>query len=333
MNAGAELSGFPPGPPGGYPPGGYPPGGHGPPPAPPGGVTQPGGFGPPGGYGPPGGFGQPPAYPGGFGAPPPVFAPPRKSGPNLGLIFGIGCGSLLLLGVIGAAIFYFMLRPVATASSDESPAASVASAAPVPSAEPAVEGKLEMQDVRLFPARGSKANVYVIGELVNTGTVPLNAPRAKITLFDASNSALDSTTCGALIVRDLQPNEKVPCFSVVSKATGWKTFKVESEFSKGIANYRPADLKITEVESTSPRSVFGAHKVTGKITNQSNFVAKSVWVVVGLYDGNGKIVGSGKTLVAGNDLEPGSTGRFTVSIYNVADHPKKSLTKVFGYDK
>ncbi|HZO13065.1 MAG TPA: hypothetical protein VFB62_07395, partial [Polyangiaceae bacterium] len=230
---GGYPSGYPPGyppggyPPGGYPPGGHPPGGHAPPPGPPGGLTQPGGF------GPPGGFGQPP---GGFGAPPPVFVPPRKSGPNIGLIFAIGCGSLLLLGGIGAAIFYFMLRPVPTASSEESPAASVASAVPSPSAEPAAQGKLEMQDVRLFPARGSKANVYVVGELVNTGTVPLNAPRAKVTLFDGSNAPLETTTCGALIVRDLQPNEKVPCFSVVSKATGWKTFKVESEFNKGIGS-------------------------------------------------------------------------------------------------
>lgn len=97
---------------GGYgaPPGGYgpAPGGYGPPAgAPPGG----GGGGGGGGYGqppppqqPPGGYGQPPGG-GGYGAPPP--APAKKSG--VGAWIGIGCGALLLLGIIGGIIGYFVL--------------------------------------------------------------------------------------------------------------------------------------------------------------------------------------------------------------------------------
>jgi hypothetical protein len=257
--------------------------------------------------------------------------PPKKSGSNLGLIIGLGCGGVLLVGIILAVIGAVVAgsSDAPTASKDDEPALET----PPPPPPSAKEGKLELQNVRFYESRGSSKIVNVVGELVNTGEGPINAPRAKITVYDASKTALDDTICGAFIIRDLQPDEKVPCYAVMSKASGYKTYKVEPEHSKNFLTYRAADLKITDVDSTSPSSAFGAHKVTGTVTNKSTFTAKSVWVIVGLYDGDGKIVGAGRTIVAGNDLDPGAAGKFTVSIFNVADKPKKSLTKVFGYDK
>lgn len=256
---------------------------------------------------------------------------PKKSGSNLGLIIGLGCGALVLVGVVLAVIGAVVAgRDKVPEASKDSPAVEQPAPPPPP---PTAEGKLELQDLRFFPGPGTSQILHVVGELANTGSAPINAPRAKITVYDGSKTALDDTICGAFIVRDLQPNEKVPCNAVMSKASGYKTFKVEAEFSQAFVSYRAADLAISNVESTSPRSVFGAHKVTGTITNNSPFTAKSVWVVVGLYDDDGKIVGAGKTIVAGNDLDPGGSGKFNVSIFNVQGKPKKSLTKVFGYDK
>lgn len=260
------------------------------------------------------------------------MGPPRKSGTNVGLLIGLGCGGLALIGILLVVIFAVAADGDAETTSAEATATSEVDEPPPPT-EPVGEGKLEMEDLRIFRARNTGKLVYVIGELVNNGSAPINSPRAKITVFDRTNTALDSTVCGAFVVRDLQPGEKVPCFSVMSKASGFTHQKVEPEFSKSFGSYRAAELKISEVESTSPRGVFGAHKVTGKVTNESPFVAKNVWVIVGLYGKDGKIVGSGKTLVAGNDLAPGASGKFTVSIYNVAEQPTRSLTKVFGYDK
>jgi hypothetical protein len=258
--------------------------------------------------------------------------PPKKSGSNLGLIIGLGCGGVLLVGIILAVIGAVVASgsDAPTASKDDDTGVETPAPPPPPAEK---EAKLELQDIRFYNSRGTSKIVNVVGELVNVGDVPVNAPRAKITVYDASKTALDDTICGAFIVRDLQPNEKVPCYAVMSKASGYKTYKVEPEHSKSFLTYRAADLKISDVDSTSPRSVFGAHKVTGTVTNKSTFTAKSVWVIVGLYDGDGKIVGAGRTVVAGNDLDPGAAGKFTVSIFNVADKPKKSLTKVFGYDK
>lgn len=79
-----------------YPPGGppgTPPGGGGYPPGPPGG-SYPGGP-------PPGGYGTPP--PGGF--PQPQQPPPKKS--RTGLLVGLGCGCLALVGcLVGGGVYY-----------------------------------------------------------------------------------------------------------------------------------------------------------------------------------------------------------------------------------
>ncbi len=256
--------------------------------------------------------------------------PPRRQSSAVPLFIGLGCGGLVLVGAIIAAIVMLV------SATDEGPVADDASSetaetasAPVPTGE----GKVELRDVRIFPARGTRKTHYLVGELWNVGTAPVDAPRAKVTVYDGNKTALDDTLCAAFVVHDLMPNQKVPCYSVLDRAVGWKTFKVQPESSRRYLEYRAAELKISGLESTSPRSRFGAHKIGGTITNRSAFTAKSVWIIVGLYDAKGKIVGAGKTLVAGNDLDPGASGKFNVSIYNVAPTPKTSLTKVFGYDK
>ena len=259
--------------------------------------------------------------------------PPKKSGSNVGLIIGLGCGGfVILLIVVGVILAAVMGDDSATASGPStSPPKSGGQSESNPSTSSGT-GQVELRDVRFFNAR-TGSTVHVVGELINTGTAAVALPSAKVTLFDAGKTAIASTTCGAFLVRDLQPNEKVPCFSLMTNASTWRTYRVETKGSRPFGAFRAADLKISEVNSTSPTSRFGAHKVTGKITNRSSFTAKSVTVVVGLYDAGGKIAGAGRTLVAGNNVGPGASARFTVSVFNVAAPVKRSLTKVFGYDK
>ena len=283
---------------------------------------------PPGVAQPPG-FGHSPAVP--MGAPPGP-GPARERSP-LPMFIGLGLGALVLVVAIIWAIVVLVSSGGEVASETGTTTEATETAETAPPVEPTGEGKVELRDVRIFPARGTRKTYYVVGELWNTGTAPVDAPRAKVTVFDAGGKKLDDTLCAAFVVHDLMPNQKVPCYSVLDKASGWKRFEIEPESSRRDVRYRTAELKISKLESTSPRSRFGAHKVSGTITNRSAFTAKSVWVIVGLYDAKGKIVGAGKTLVSGNDLAPGASGKFNVSIYNVAPTPKTSLTKVFGYDK
>ncbi|MCC6556161.1 MAG: hypothetical protein IT372_24640 [Polyangiaceae bacterium] len=328
-----------------YPPGGYGPppgGGYGPPPG--GGYGPPpgGGFGgpPPGGGfgGPPpgGGFGGPPPG-GGFGGPPPGgFGPPgygpprppqRKS--NLGLFIGLGCGALVLIGAIIAAIALIATRKAAQEITSTTPAPGPGE--PQPGTQPApVDPSLraELRDLRDFKGSGSLRRF--VGEIHNTGTGDIGFPIARITLLDASNTAIDSGTC-ASIVRVLPPGEKVPCTFVTTKS-GYKSYRSDITPMRSFFRGQLAKLAITETKFT-PKVGFNPYLLEGKLTNQSPFTAKTVTALVAFYGKDGRIVGADQALVAGNDLPPGATGRFTSRIFDVAEPPETWQVLALGYSE
>jgi hypothetical protein len=339
----AQAAGYPPG--GGFPPAGGPPppgapGGYGGPPGmPPGGPWGP----PPGGPGGPpgGGYGGPGGGYGGFPGPPMPPPPPPQKGSNAGLIIAIGCGVLFLLAAIGAgAAAFFMIR-----TRSASPTASTAS--PTPTSKPGgsrskshdPDGsetssggtlKGEIRDLRDFRSSFGKS-LYFVGEIHNTGTAPLGYPSAKVTFYDASHTALETSTCGTLL-RVLQPGEKVACTFMLLQIESWATYKAEVTPTKSIFRGQIAQLGITHIDFKL-KSGHSPHQVSGKITNESPFRAKSVWALVSLYDTAGKIVGADQTLVAGKDLEPGASGLFNCKIYNVAAAPDKYRVQAIGYDQ
>lgn len=336
----AHAGGYPPGDggPGWGPPGGGapPPGGGGsygappPPMGPPGGGS--GGYGPPpppggGGYGPPGGFG--PVGPS-FGGPP----PPAPSGSKLPLILGIGCGGLLLLcliGGIGAAFFVSRsARSYAPPSSYESPPPVIAT---VPTGVGTPAGgtpELELKDLRSFKGSFGKQRHFV-GEIHNTGTVPAGYPSVKVTIVDASNTAIDGGSCSSL-TRVLEPGDKVPCTFSLFKAETSTNYKTEIKPMKAFFRGELADLEVTETKVV-PKRGYKPAQVTGKITNNSSFKAKMVMALASLYGKDGKIVGADQALVAGNDLEPGASALFDAKIYNLAEPADTFRVKAIGYSE
>ncbi len=170
--------------------------------------------------------------------------------------------------------------------------------------------------------------------LVNSGSGAIDKPQAKVTFHDAAGGALDTSDCSAFLIYNLEPGDKVPCSSMVTKAAGYKTTKVRTVGVSSSADRRRADLKITEVKTSPPRSRFSPFTVTGLVTNHSTFKAKSVWVYVGLYDSADKIAAARRALVTGNELGPGARARFEVKFYEVATRDiKTSLSQAFGYDR
>jgi hypothetical protein len=195
--------------------------------------------------------------------------------------------------------------------------------------------RVELQGIRFFEASEAAAGdgatsrmLHIVAELVNVGSAPAASPEATITLYDAAKVAVGTATCSAPMVRDLEPGERVPCQGAFKPAE-WKTYTVDIQIADSAA--RAAALEIAGVETVTPRSPFGAHTVSGQVVNRSPFVARDVWVVVGLYDTEGRIVGAGRTLVAGNDLEPGATAAFSVHVFTVAATPARAMTQAFAY--
>ncbi len=330
--------GYGPPPGGGAPPGG---GGYGPPPGgggyggpPPGG----GGFGgpPPGGGGfggpPQGGYGGPP--PGGYGGPPMPPSPPQKKGPNVGLIVGLGCLGLVVLGGLGIGGIAFMsYRRAATAAAAITRPSTIT---PPPRSGTPSGGlgagsgslKAELRDLREFKGDFGKGR-YFVGEIHNTGDTALGFPSAKITLLDASNTAVDSGTC-ASVIQSLPPGQKVPCTFSTFKAVTYATTKVDINPMRSYTTKALADLKVEGIKFT-PKKGYSPHQLEGKITNRSSFKAKSVWALVSLYGADGKIVGAEQTLVAGSDLDGGQSGLFSAKVYNAAAAPQTYNVIAIGY--
>ncbi len=339
---GGGFGGPPPGgggyggpPPGGGGYGGPPPGGGGYGGPPPGG----GGYGGPppgGGYGgPPNPYGGPPGG-GGFGGPPnpwgdpPLVPAPVKSGPNVGLIIGLGCGGLAVLTVIVGAVMFVALRKPPTPAPIR---ASPSKPAPAPLGGGVTSTgtlKGEVRDLRDFKVEFGKSRHFV-GELHNTGTDALGFPNAKVTLYDSANTAIDSGICASL-VRVLPPGEKVPCTFSSLKADGFTTFKAEVTPMRSYFKGSLADVKVSDIKFI-PKAGYTPHTLEGRVTNASGFRAKSVWAIVSLYGADGKIVGADQALVAGTDLDAGQAALFSAKIYNVAAKPETYTVKAIGYSE
>ena len=259
---------------------------------------------------------------------------PQKKGSNLGLIIGLGCGGLFLLSlIVGGVVFYLSAKKAAE------------EIAKLPELQPTTTGggdglgglpgdenlKAELRDLREF--KGSLTTTrYFVGEIHNTGTAPIGFPSAKVTLFDAANTAVDSGTCVS-VIRVLPPNEKVPCTFLITGAKTYTSKKVEVTPNRAFFTGEVADLEITDVKFTAKKRVYGSHDLEGKITNKSNFTAKSVMAIVALYDKAGKIAGATQVPVAGNNVGPNASARFDAKVFDVAEAPEKWEVKAVGYSE
>ena len=120
------------------------------------------------------------------------------------------------------------------------------------------------------------------------------------------------------IVRALPPGEKVPCSFTVAATTKSVSHKVEITPMRAFAAGQTAKLEVTDVTYTPKKQVYGMNEMKGQVTNQSDFEAKGVIVIVSLYDKAGKIVGATQTTVAGSNIPAGGSARFSATLMDVA---------------
>ncbi len=254
---------------------------------------------------------------------------PQKSGSSMGLIIGLGCGGLVLLGIIGTVVAMVFVRRSVTPPPSYTPPPITT---PTPTKPPTAAGalKAELRDLTPIKSKYGKS-IRFIGEIVNTGADTIGYPAAKVTFYDASGTAVDSGTCASLI-RVLPANDKVPCGFSIFKGLDYSTFKVEvtpypPSFQGDVADIGIADIKFT------PKRGYKPDTLEGKLTNKSTFKAKNVWAIVTLYDSNKKIVGTDSTLVAGNDLDAGQAGLFSAKVYETAGTPDSYRVVAVGYSQ
>ena len=183
----------------------------------------------------------------------------------------------------------------ASASSD----AAVA-AAPAP-------GTAEVHDFKVFPSGPVKTH-YFVGEMVLTSTTPAFHPSFKIVFKDADGTVVDSATCS--FQGTLEPGTKAPCYGEIFKAPKWASYDVT--FNKISTPAKPAPSTLTVSET----KLLG-HVVEGKVSNTGAATVKGVMAYVSLYGSDGKIVGASNAWVAGNDIDPSGSAKFSVKVAEV----------------
>jgi hypothetical protein len=298
------------------------------------GMDRPPGNAPPGGAG---GFGGPPR--GGHGPPPgglpdghggPRMGPPPPKRSNLGLVLGISCGALFLVGILAGAVTFYSVARTAPAQLAALPAPPPSPAPPAGSAPPPAGGKLsaELRDVRTFTSNAGK-RLHFVGEIHNTGTEPIEFPTARVTLYDRRKAALGSDLC-ASAVRVLPPSEKVPCTFTTKRPAAFSTFRAEIAPVRALFKGQLATLRIADT-SFKPKRGASPYQVEGRLTNESSFTARSVWAIVSFHGSDGRIVGVSQASVASRDLAQGASSAFSAQILDVADVPSKWQVLAVGY--
>ena len=258
----------------------------------------------------------------------------------MGLIIGIGCGGLLVLSVIVAVVAGALISsaPKPPASDDAAQASDSGDEdgsrrSKRPPTRSDGEPLVALKEVRFFKKSGVRKAVHVVAEIHNVSDRVVDSPHAKLVLLDANKKNVGEGSCAASGVHDLAVGSKVPCAVRISVTGDHKTYRVSYQTSDNVKLFKSADVRLTDINSTRARTQFGAHKVSGKVTNHSTFPAKNVQVVVGLYGADGHIVGARRTMVPGAAIAPGASVPFSLQIFNVAGKPSKSLTQVYGYDR
>ncbi|PVX26786.1 MAG: hypothetical protein CW691_00290 [Candidatus Bathyarchaeum sp.] len=156
-------------------------------------------------------------------------------------------------------------------------------------------------------------NLYVVGEVENTGDAATQFTKVTVTYYDSANQVI-TTSLGYSTIDILLPGRKSP-FAVLL---------LESDDSLNVHNYtlsvswsnyeedKPVGLEI--LSSSESIDFLDFMHVTGEIKNIGDSEANSVMVCATFYDSTGTVVGRNWEYAEPTDLAPNETGSFDVEL-------------------
>lgn len=235
----------------------------------------------------------------------------RTARPNVALIvFGI----LAILGVLGAivgVVIYIVSRIADASGPKEQPAAP----APV---------KAEVRELQ----RGSDptGGLMFVGEVTNTGTLPIASLVARVALYDARHAPLGLATCSPPL-GFLAAGEKLPCtFSFGSKHPAFTTFEGAVDAQPMTAAMRPVRLSIT----TGKMTQLGAGwSIDGTLHNDGATPARTVVVYASITAVDGRLAGAG-WLTLTSAVQPAASAPFRIVIPDAIAPAKNFGLRVVG---
>jgi hypothetical protein len=213
--------------------------------------------------------------------------------------------------VASSDIDFAALTATGSHSTPPNPAAvEVAAVAPPPPT------KKPLGEFTFHHKRSSSGNnFYVLGEIENTGEVPLDHPKLIVVLKDESGKEV-GTDFGFAERDIIYPGQKSPISALVSEPPSHASMEYELVLRK--ATYFPSmveGLKLDDPKVT--RADWGSgFKAEGKVENQGSQPAKFVKIEAQGLDAEGKLLGLHTTYADGDVLAPGDSARFSfLSLY------------------
>lgn len=149
---------------------------------------------------------------------------------------------------------------------------------------------------------------HLVGEVANTGTVDLLAPRVDMQVTDPSGAVVDTPFADAALAV-LAPGEKAP-FETQTSATSYGGFRVVAVSAQPSGRAPNHNLAVTVTQRFVDAQ--GNRQLSGTVRNDNRTSADAPQVVVTYYDAAGTAVASDTTSTDnGAALAPGATAGFT----------------------
>jgi hypothetical protein len=189
----------------------------------------------------------------------------------------------------------------------------------------------EVRDV--FPVYTSIGSVYFIGEIVNTGDLPIAKPETIISLLDDSGKRIAFQT-GYTVHDVIQPKQIVPVAVLFTDPPPtWQSFEVFLQAKTATGNEFMAYTDFQAAKDSLSKDDRGYYAVSGEVKNTGTSKAEFVQAVVALYGQDQKLVGMGSAYVEESKLDPNASASFSVRVINVIAPPVSYRVQFVGHAK
>ena len=167
---------------------------------------------------------------------------------------------------------------------------------------------------------------YVVGEAVNTGSEPLQAPEIRLSLLDEQGKTVWDGGYNMIYLDVVPVGGKYPFrFSIDQSVQGWKTAKFEVtaepyDPEKSYFKVHEAFLVINTVAHDA-LDKYDSFSLTGKVKNVGDVAAASVRVAVIAYDAREQVIDTNSILLPMDVIQPNETVPFDISLYGLVETP------------
>jgi hypothetical protein len=179
-------------------------------------------------------------------------------------------------------------------------------------------------------ASDTPATQYVMGEIINDGSVDVANIQITVTLVDASGAVI-ATDVAEELLPVLKAGQLSPFAAIVLNVDNPDAI-ADVQFQTQFDTYDPNDSAMNvytlDLNVTQAQWIGGA--VSGEVQNTGAGAAQDVTVLVIGYDAGGNVVGVVQTYTQTEQIDPGASASFMSNFVGFAAEPASVQAVAFG---